>query len=307
MTQPNMSNRNPSKPHPRRSARLASDPTAAVPSDMRDTSMPPKPSALAAALTKAALPAPPTSGSRTPSSMVSGSPPGDLAAKGRRYILTADDAEIRAMLLERLEREAAAQDQQRRAAGRGGAAERTAAAARVRLRDLVFTQRFSTFDRQNPLSAESPFHGFFTLFWLGIALMLVKTAAQNYRATGSVLGGAEVLHMMFDRDIVVLGLTDGVMVGSTVFGLGLQKLVLRDYVRWRPAGWAIQNVWQTAYLAAIIAWTYYRDWPWTHTIFIVLHTLVFVMKQHSYAFYNGYRKLCRLHDESSNRLSFTIV
>jgi hypothetical protein len=291
------------KPHRERSARPASDPA-----DMPDARSPPKPSALAAALANAAAAlanaaaAPPASGARTPPSTVSAGSPGDLAAKGRRYILTADDAEIRAMLLERLEREAL--DGPPRPAGGADAGRR--AVKRVRLRDLVFTQRFSTFDRQNPLTAESPFHGFFTLFWLGIALMLVKAAALNYRATGSVLGGAEVLHMMFDRDIVVLGLTDGVMVGSTVFGLGLQRLVLADYVRWRPSGWVIQNAWQTVYLAAIIAWTYYRDWPWTHTIFIVLHTLVFVMKQHSYAFYNGYRR-CRAQGSSSDSNSVSII
>ena len=31
-----------------------------------------------------------------------------------------------------------------------------------------------------------------------------------------------------------------------------------------------------------------REWPWTHTVFFVLHGLVFLMKQHSYSFYNGY-------------------
>jgi sterol O-acyltransferase len=284
--QRDMPNLSPAKPRLEGSARPAPDAA-----NMRDARLPPKPSALAAALANA-VGAAPASGTRTPSSMLSTGSPTELAAKGRRYILTADDAEIRAMLLERLEREAsaAAPDHPQISGGGADAERRAPAKKRVRLRDLVFTQSFSTFDRQNPLSAESPFHGFFTLFWLGIALLLVKTAALNYRATGSVLGGAEVLHIMFDRDIVVLGLTDGVMVGSTVFGLGLQKLVLADYVRWRPAGWAIQNMWQTVYLAAIIAWTYYRDWPWTHTIFIVLHTLVFVMKQHSYAFYNGYRE-----------------
>ena len=50
----------------------------------------------------------------------------------------------------------------------------------------------------------------------------------------------------------------------------------------------MQNLWQSLYLAAVIQWTYYREWPWTHTTFIVLHGLVFLMKQHSYAFYNGY-------------------
>ena len=34
--------------------------------------------------------------------------------------------------------------------------------------------------------------------------------------------------------------------------------------------------------------TLVREWPWTHTVFFVLHGLVFLMKQHSYSSYNGY-------------------
>ncbi|KAF2664519.1 acyl-CoA/sterol acyltransferase [Microthyrium microscopicum] len=177
---------------------------------------------------------------------------------------TADDDEIRQILAEREN------------------------ASTHRLRDLVFTKQFTTFDRQNPLSAESPFRGFFTLFWLAIALMLLKVAASNYKVYGSVVGKAEMLHFMFDRDVIILGLTDGVMVGSTVVGLGLQKAVAKEWISWRRTGWIIQNLWQTAFLFSILAWTWYREWPWTHTIFMVMHTLTFVMKQHSYAFYNGY-------------------
>jgi sterol O-acyltransferase len=193
-----------------------------------------------------------------------------------RYILTANDPELRQILQSHLEREAGALDPSKK--------------QRTRFRDLVFTRRFTTFDRQNPLSAESPFHGFFTLFWLGMGLLLIKVAATNWRNTGSVLGHAELLHMMFDRDVVVLGLTDLAMCLGTSFGLGLQKLILNGYISWNRSGWIIQNIWQTFYLFAVLAWTLYREWPWTHTVFIVLHALVFLMKQHSYAFYNGYCK-----------------
>jgi sterol O-acyltransferase len=198
----------------------------------------------------------------------------EKTGKKGRYILTADDPEFREILKSHLDREASALDPSNK--------------QRTRFRDLVFTRQFTTFDRQNPLSSESPFHGFFTLFWIGMGLLLAKVAAQNWRSTGSVLGNAEILHMMTDRDLVVLGLTDGVMCLSTMFGLGLQKLILNGYLSWNGSGWIIQNLWQTYYLFAVIAWTMYREWPWTHTVFIVLHVLVFVMKQHSYAFYNGY-------------------
>jgi len=208
-------------------------------------------------------------GTRPRSESGSSTPPAERAAKSRRYLLDADDSEIRAILQLRLEQEEG---------------------NRVKLRDLVFTRGFTTFDRQNPLSSESVFQGFFVLFWLGIGLLLVRVAAQNWRLHGSVLGNAEILKIMFERDILVLGITDAVLVGSTSFGLVLQNMVFKDWVRWRKSGWIIQNIWQTAYLGSIIAWTWYRDWPWTHSIFIVLHALAYIMKQHSYAFTNGYCK-----------------
>jgi sterol O-acyltransferase len=42
------------------------------------------------------------------------------------------------------------------------------------------------------------------------------------------------------------------------------------------------------FIAGVIGMTMLRDWPWSHTVFFVLHGLVMLMKQHSYAFYNGY-------------------
>ncbi|PSK56957.1 hypothetical protein B9Z65_6581 [Elsinoe australis] len=189
-----------------------------------------------------------------------------------KYILTADDPDIQDILRRGIAREEAD------ASGK----------PRTRLRDLVFTRQFTTFDRQNPLSSESPFHGFFTLFWLAMVLMFAKVAATNWRDYGSILGNNEVMTIMFSRDVIVLGVTDLAMLLLTSSGLLLQKLVLHGYLKWSTSGWIVQNVWQSCFLGGIIGWTYYREWPWTHTIFMVLHTLVYLMKQHSYAFYNGH-------------------
>lgn len=43
-----------------------------------------------------------------------------------------------------------------------------------------------------------------------------------------------------------------------------------------------------AFISGVVGLTLMRDWPWTHTVFFVLHGMVMLMKQHSYAFYNGY-------------------
>lgn len=195
-------------------------------------------------------------------------------AKKGRYVLTAKDPEIRRILRHGIERE---RDK----------------STRPRVRDLVFTRQFSTFDRQNSRSYESPFRGWFTLFWLAMALLLLRVAARNWKTYGSVLGRNEIWNIMFERDVVVLGLTDGVMCAATAFGFALQKAIVNGYLTWEGSGYIIEHVWQTLYLAAVLYWTIYRNWPWTHTIFTVLHCMVFLMKQHSYSFYNGYRKsLC---------------
>ncbi|KAK0742893.1 MBOAT, membrane-bound O-acyltransferase family-domain-containing protein [Schizothecium vesticola] len=42
------------------------------------------------------------------------------------------------------------------------------------------------------------------------------------------------------------------------------------------------------FIAGVIATPLYREWGWSQTVFFVMHGLVMVMKQHSYAWYNGY-------------------
>lgn len=142
-----------------------------------------------------------------------------------KYTLKADDPELREILHKGLQREAEAKSSRRK---------------RTRFRDLVFTRQFTAFDRQNTVS--SPFRGFYTLFWLATFLMLVKIAASNWKSYGSVFGRNEILTMMFHRDVLVLGLTDGIMCASTIFCLLLQKAILADYLSWNKHGWLIQHV-----------------------------------------------------------------
>ncbi|KAL1993376.1 hypothetical protein VTN49DRAFT_3325 [Thermomyces lanuginosus] len=189
-----------------------------------------------------------------------------------QYLLTADETELREILRESLENGVNIHKPK----------------LRSKFRDLVFTRQFTAFDRQNPQSAQSPFHGFYTLFWLGVAMMLLRLAANNWRVYGTIWGRTEIIRLMFHKDVLVLGITDGLMCGSTIFCLFLQKAIYKRYLRWNRSGWIIQNLWQTAYLATTLWWTYHRDWPWTHTVFIVLHCFTMLMKQHSYASYNGY-------------------
>ncbi|KAJ5088126.1 Sterol O-acyltransferase [Penicillium angulare] len=197
-----------------------------------------------------------------------------------RYLLTAEDAEILQDVLQgilnselRLEKaEKPAKSQKRR----------------FQFQHLEFTRQLSTFDRQNPNINSSEFHGFFTLFWLGVALLLIKVAANNWRIYGTIWGKNEIIQLMLSKDVLVLGFSDLALCCSTIFCLALQRVIFHGYLRWSGLGWIVQNIWQTSYLAIAIWWTYHRDWPWTHTVFMVLHCLAMLMKQHSYSSFNGY-------------------
>ena len=141
------------------------------------------------------------------------------------YLLTSDDPELRELLATVTQR--ASGDGKKR---------------RAKFSDLIFTRQFTAFDRQNPASAASPFHGFFTLFWLGVFMSILKVAGENWRTYGSAFGRNEILHIMFSREVVVLGVTDGIMCGGTIMGLLLQKTIASGWIRWNGAGWVIQNV-----------------------------------------------------------------
>ncbi|RDW57990.1 hypothetical protein BP6252_13401 [Coleophoma cylindrospora] len=189
-----------------------------------------------------------------------------------RYILRADDETLRELLQLSVEREK----------------NPASAKRRRKFSNLVFTRQFTAFDRNNTESAGSPFHGFFVLFWLAIAIMILRIASANWRESGNVLGTNEIMGIMFHRDLLVLSVSDGVLCATTGFGFLLQKLILEGWLSWNGAGWVIQSVWEVFYLVAFVGWTLFREWPWTHTVFFVLHGLVMLMKQHSYAFYNGH-------------------
>ena len=47
---------------------------------------------------------------------------------------------------------------------------------------------------------------------------------------------------MFHRDVMVLGISDGVMCAATGFGLILQKLIFHGYISWNKQGWIVQSV-----------------------------------------------------------------
>ncbi|TGZ84708.1 MBOAT-domain-containing protein [Ascodesmis nigricans] len=160
---------------------------------------------------------------------------------------------------------------------------------RPRFGDFVFTERFTAFDRLNPTASGSPYHGFFVLAWLTVGLWAVKTMAENYRETGSLME-TDILNMMFNpsRAIQCL-LVDVIMFyGSTLWCVPLQKAVAAGKLNWAREGWALQALAEVAVVLGSLTICLRSDWWWIQRVYLFLHSLVTLMKMHSYAAYNGY-------------------
>ncbi|KAK5682286.1 Sterol O-acyltransferase 2 (Sterol-ester synthase 2) [Elasticomyces elasticus] len=150
---------------------------------------------------------------------------------------------------------------------------------------IDYQSRVSYFD---PRSTYTDFRGFFILFWVGLAIMVITAMLRNLNDTGSLLSFKQ--WPLFTQNIWELAAIDVVMCASTALSLPLHLLYKssRGWLRWERLGMVVQSIFQAGWLAFWISWPFMRDYSWTAQVFLTIHTLAFFMKMHSYAFYNGH-------------------
>lgn len=150
---------------------------------------------------------------------------------------------------------------------------------------INYQPRTSHFD---PQSEHSDFRGFFVLFWMSLAIMVITAALKNMKETGYPL--RVQVYELLSRNVLSLAIADGLMVGSTGLSLYFQKFFrsVGGIFEWRKGGIAIQSIYQALWLFIWVEWPFVLEWTWTAQVFFALHTLTFLMKMHSYAFYNGH-------------------
>ncbi|OJJ47598.1 hypothetical protein ASPZODRAFT_24511 [Penicilliopsis zonata CBS 506.65] len=163
---------------------------------------------------------------------------------------------------------------------------RKQARARNRLFYTIdYVPRVSHFD---PKSDYHDFRGFFTLFWIGLFIMVVTTVLRNIKDTGYPL--RVQVWAMLSANVWELALSDLAMVVSTGLALPIHLLVRGSsgWLAWSRGGMVAQSVFEACWLVLWINWPFMLHWTWTAQVFFTLHTLTFLMKMHSYAFYNGH-------------------
>ncbi|KAH8777148.1 sterol o-acyltransferase-like protein [Hyaloscypha sp. PMI_1271] len=153
---------------------------------------------------------------------------------------------------------------------------------------IEYASRVSHFD---PNSDYRDFQGFYILFWIALTIMAITTMLRNIKDTGYPM--RVQIWQLFTVKVWELALADGLMVLNTAISLPLHRLFRSQIgdklgLRWQGGGMAVQSIFQIVWFAFWVALPFNREWTWTAQVFLTLHTLVLLMKMHSYAFYNGH-------------------
>ncbi|EAS32815.3 sterol O-acyltransferase [Coccidioides immitis RS] len=189
--------------------------------------------------------------------------------------------------------------------------------ARKQVRAQAKTRLFYNIDYQPRLSHFDPnsdnqnFRGFFVLFWISLAIMVITTVLRNVKDTGYPL--RMQVWLLFSANVFQLALCDLAMVVSTGVTLPLHRAISssKGWLRWNQYGIVVQSSFQLVWLTIWVALPFMLDWTWTAQVYLTLHTLTLLMKMHSYAFYNGHlsetqRRLSSLDKPDSDSLSAAI-
>ncbi|KAF2837761.1 sterol O-acyltransferase 1 [Patellaria atrata CBS 101060] len=150
---------------------------------------------------------------------------------------------------------------------------------------VVYEPRVSHFDKN---SDYRDFRGFFVLFWIGLAIMVMTTMLRNYKETGTVFAMRQ--WGTFTQNVWEMFFSDLAMASTTALALPLHRWYNSNQglMRWSTLGMAVQSIFQAVWLAFWVNWPFLRQWTWTAQVFFTLHLLTLFMKMHSYAFYNGH-------------------
>ena len=123
---------------------------------------------------------------------------------------------------------------------------------------IDYSARVSHFD---PKSEYKDFRGFFILFWVGLAIMVITTMLRNIKDTGHPL--RVQVWSLLTANVWQLALADIAMVASTYLSMPLQKVFRssKGWLRWEKGGMAIQSIFQAAWLVFWIKFAIENPFP----------------------------------------------
>lgn len=150
--------------------------------------------------------------------------------------------------------------------------------------DLVFQERETIIDREVHFGTN--FFGFFVAIWIIISFSGLNVLC-NYHLTHGSLFQSVIFHLML-KDIWKVAFTDLAMYLSMYVSVIIQIMIKNNLISWKYTGFALQIIYEILLLLCPFCFADMMNFPWIGQIFLMLHSVVMLMKVHSYAFFNGY-------------------
>lgn len=145
--------------------------------------------------------------------------------------------------------------------------------------------RTTIFD--SPEVKQSQFYGFYILFWLAVGFFIFNDFIHEVFQKGLFINGAPVFNIL-TSDLPSIVLADFLMYVTIYFAYFLQSLCVNGHICWSTWGWVWQSLYEVVWGCGWVFWIATVKLQWIGRVFLVMHSMVLLMKMHSYAFYNGY-------------------
>ncbi|CAI4058584.1 hypothetical protein SUVZ_03G1080 [Saccharomyces uvarum] len=151
---------------------------------------------------------------------------------------------------------------------------------------------------------ELNFSGLYVFAWMFMGWIAFRSCMDYYASHEGGFASMEIVQYM-TSDLFTIALLDLALFLSTFFVVFVHWLVKRRVIRWKWTGFVAVSFFELCFIpVSFPVYVYYFDFSWVTRIFLFLHSVVLLMKTHSFAFYNGY--LWDIKNElefSSNKLS----
>ena len=97
------------------------------------------------------------------------------------------------------------------------------------------------------------FRGFYTLFWLCVAILVLNLFMQSWHSTGELL--SMTFASLMSRDAMMLALSDAVLVSGTFVTVPCVKILHKYRFRYQGRQIIFLWLWHCVMIGMVIAWT----------------------------------------------------
>ncbi|CAL9734217.1 sterol O-acyltransferase 2 [Monosporozyma servazzii] len=151
--------------------------------------------------------------------------------------------------------------------------------------DLTPSEAFEINDFSN---IHPSFAGLYVALWMSIAFGILRILFNFYWTHNNSIMDLPIVQFM-TTDLYVVAFLDFILYSTTYISFCIQWLCKRHLIEWHSVGRPIMIVFEFLFfLCGVIIPERVLRLHWIAKIYLFLHSLVLLMKTHSYTFYHGY-------------------